>query len=95
MDLIDPFGRTIRDLRISVTDRCNFRCTYCMPEEGMKWLPRSDVLTFEEMERHILRKTLQHFGNNRRRAAAALGITTRTIRNRLARERGLADEEAN
>jgi cyclic pyranopterin phosphate synthase len=51
MDLVDPFGRTIRDLRISVTDRCNFRCTYCMPEEGMKWLPRSDVLTFEEMER--------------------------------------------
>ena len=51
MDLIDPFGRTIRDLRISVTDRCNFRCTYCMPEEGMKWLPRSDVLTFEEIER--------------------------------------------
>ena len=51
MDLVDPFGRTIRDLRISVTDRCNFRCTYCMPEEGMKWLPRSDVLSFEEMER--------------------------------------------
>ena len=51
MDLVDPFGRTIRDLRISVTDRCNFRCTYCMPEEGMRWLPRADVLTFEEMER--------------------------------------------
>ncbi|MCU1391974.1 MAG: moaA [Ilumatobacteraceae bacterium] len=51
MDLVDPFGRTIRDLRISVTDRCNFRCTYCMPEEGMQWLPRSDLLTFEEMER--------------------------------------------
>ena len=51
MDLVDPFGRTIRDLRISVTDRCNFRCTYCMPEEGMKWLPRSDVLTFEEIHR--------------------------------------------
>jgi cyclic pyranopterin phosphate synthase len=51
MDLIDPFGRTIRDLRISVTDRCNFRCTYCMPEEGMKWLPRSEVLSFEEIER--------------------------------------------
>ncbi|TPW12189.1 MAG: moaA [Acidimicrobiaceae bacterium] len=51
MDLVDPFGRTIRDLRISVTDRCNFRCTYCMPEEGMKWLPRSDVLSFEEIER--------------------------------------------
>ena len=43
--------------------------------------------SLEAMEREILRKTLQHFGNNRRRAAAALGITTRTIRNRLARER--------
>ena len=51
MDLVDPFGRTIRDLRISITDRCNFRCTYCMPEEGMKWLPRSDVLSFEEIVR--------------------------------------------
>ncbi|MEY2553672.1 MAG: 3,8-cyclase, partial [Ilumatobacteraceae bacterium] len=51
MDLVDPFGRTIRDLRISVTDRCNFRCTYCMPEEGMVWVPRSEVLSFEEIER--------------------------------------------
>src|SRR6187200_1770692 len=50
-DLVDPFGRVIGDLRISVTDRCNFRCTYCMPEEGMTWLPRSEVLTFEEIER--------------------------------------------
>ena len=47
--LIDPFDRTVRDLRISITDRCNFRCTYCMPEEGMVWLPRSEVLTFEEI----------------------------------------------
>ena len=50
-DLVDPFGRTIRDLRISVTDRCNFRCTYCMPAEGLAWLPREDLLTFEELER--------------------------------------------
>jgi GTP 3',8-cyclase len=49
--LVDTFGRVHRDLRISVTDRCNFRCTYCMPEEGMTWLPRSEVLTFEELER--------------------------------------------
>jgi cyclic pyranopterin phosphate synthase len=49
--LVDSFGRVHRDLRISVTDRCNFRCTYCMPEEGMQWLPRSEVLTFEELER--------------------------------------------
>lgn len=50
-DLIDPFGRTIRDLRISVTDRCNFRCTYCMPEEGLVWLDKSEILTFEEIDR--------------------------------------------
>ena len=50
-DLVDPFDRVVRDLRISVTDRCNFRCTYCMPEEGMHWMPRSEILTFEEIER--------------------------------------------
>jgi len=49
--LIDGYGRVHRDLRISVTDRCNFRCTYCMPAEGMQWLPRSQVLTFEEITR--------------------------------------------
>jgi GTP 3',8-cyclase len=49
--LIDPHQRVVRDLRISITDRCNFRCTYCMPEEGMQWLPRQDLLTFEEIER--------------------------------------------
>ena len=49
--LIDTFGRRHRDLRISITDRCNFRCTYCMPEEGMQWLPRHEILTFEEIER--------------------------------------------
>ncbi|MEO5974184.1 MAG: GTP 3',8-cyclase MoaA [Ilumatobacteraceae bacterium] len=51
MELIDPYGRTVRDLRISITDRCNFRCTYCMPAEGMKWLDRSEVLTYEELHR--------------------------------------------
>ena len=60
-DLVDPFGRVVRDLRISVTDRCNFRCTYCMPEEGMQWLPRSDVLTFEEIER-IARVMVERYG---------------------------------
>ena len=49
--LEDRFGRVHRDLRISVTDRCNLRCTYCMPEEGLQWLDRSEVLTFEEIER--------------------------------------------
>src|SRR3954452_8384420 len=59
MDLVDPFGRTIRDLLISVTDSFNFRCTYCMPEEGMVWLPRSEVLTFEEIER-LARTFVEH-----------------------------------
>ena len=47
--LVDTFGRVHRDLRISVTDRCNFRCTYCMPEDGLDWLDRSEILTFEEI----------------------------------------------
>jgi cyclic pyranopterin phosphate synthase len=51
--LIDGYGRIVRDLRVSVTDRCNFRCTYCMPEEGMVWQDRSELLTFEEIERVV------------------------------------------
>jgi cyclic pyranopterin phosphate synthase len=49
--LVDGHGRTIGDVRISVTDRCNFRCQYCMPAEGLPWLERSQVLTYEEMAR--------------------------------------------
>ncbi len=59
--LIDPHGRTVRDLRISITDRCNFRCTYCMPEEGMQWLPRSELLTYEELAR-VARICVERFG---------------------------------
>ncbi|MCX5763502.1 MAG: GTP 3',8-cyclase MoaA [Gemmatimonadetes bacterium] len=47
--MIDQFGRSIEYLRISVTDRCNFRCVYCMPEHGLDWLPRADILTYEEI----------------------------------------------
>ena len=47
--LVDTFGRVADDLRISVTDRCNFRCTYCMPAEGLVWLPKHEILTFEEL----------------------------------------------
>src|SRR5450755_3290076 len=53
--VLDRLGRRLHDLRISVTDRCNFRCTYCMPREiygrDFAFLPRSEVLTFEEIER--------------------------------------------
>jgi len=52
-DLQDGFGRVVRDLRVSVTDRCNFRCTYCMPAEGMVWQDRSELLTFEEIQRIV------------------------------------------
>jgi GTP 3',8-cyclase len=51
--LIDAHGRALTDLRVSVTDRCNFRCRYCMPAEGMEWLDRSDLLSFEEIERLV------------------------------------------
>ena len=47
--MVDTFGRVANDLRISVTDRCNFRCTYCMPAEGLPWLPKAEILTFEEI----------------------------------------------
>ena len=49
----DTFGRPLRNLRVSVTDRCNLRCQYCMPEEEYTWLRRSDLLTFEEIQRLV------------------------------------------
>ena len=51
--LVDGHGRRIGDLRVSVTDRCNFRCQYCMPAEGLPWLERDAVLHFEEIERLV------------------------------------------
>ena len=47
--MIDQYGRTIEYLRISVTDRCNLRCVYCMPEEGIEQLPHEQILTFDEI----------------------------------------------
>jgi cyclic pyranopterin phosphate synthase len=61
--LVDGFGRIGDDLRVSVTDRCNFRCVYCMPAEGLRWLPRDEVLSFEEILRLV-------------RLFAALGVRT-------------------
>jgi len=51
--LIDTFGRTATDLRVSLTDRCNLRCAYCMPEEGIKYLPQKELLTFDEILRIV------------------------------------------
>src|SRR5438105_11099306 len=59
--LVDSWGREIKSLRVSVTDKCNFRCRYCMPAEGLEWLPRDELLSFEEIARLV-------------RVAAAMGV---------------------
>jgi len=51
--LLDRHQRPLRNLRLSVTDRCNLRCSYCMPEAEYAWLPREDILDFEELERLV------------------------------------------
>src|SRR5512135_1260936 len=51
MTLLDTVGRVADDLRVSVTDGCNFRCTYCMPAEGLPWLKKAEILSYEEIER--------------------------------------------
>src|SRR5271166_2463549 len=51
--LADRLGRPLHSLRLSVTDRCNLRCNYCMPEENYVWLPRQELLTFEEIARLV------------------------------------------
>src|SRR6476659_6165674 len=60
--LVDRFGRVHDNLRISVTDRCNIRCFYCMPETPVDFVPRGEILSFEEMERFV-------------RVAAGLGVS--------------------
>jgi hypothetical protein len=71
--MIDPFGRTISYLRVSVTDRCDFRCFYCMAED-MTFLPKADLLTLEELEpalQRLHRQGRQEAAADRRRAAGA------------------------
>ena len=52
-EMVDSFGRVVRDLRVSVTDKCNFRCLYCMPEDGLPWLAKDDVLGRDELIRAL------------------------------------------
>src|SRR5882724_433665 len=59
--LADRFGRVASDLRVSLTDRCNLRCTYCMPEEGLAWLPREEQLTDDEVVR-LVRVAVERLG---------------------------------
>jgi hypothetical protein len=80
--LIDRYGRTATDLRVSLTDRCNLRCTYCMPEEGLSWLPKPEMLTDDEVVRLgmlpqvlpvMLSQALYYFESNTR-SATILGV---------------------
>jgi cyclic pyranopterin phosphate synthase len=59
--LIDQYGRVATDLRVSLTDRCNLRCTYCMPAEGLPWLPGPELLTDDEVGR-LVRVAVEHLG---------------------------------
>lgn len=61
--MLDKYNREINYLRISVTDRCNLRCTYCMPESGIKWMPHKEILSFEEI--HDFVKSATEFGINK------------------------------
>jgi cyclic pyranopterin phosphate synthase len=61
--LLDTFGRVATDLRVSLTDRCNLRCSYCMPAEGLDWLPNDDVLTDDEVVR-LIAIAVEHLGVN-------------------------------
>lgn len=92
--IVDPYGRRIHYVRLSVTDRCNFRCLYCMPEEGVPVIPHAEMLTFEETGR--LARILAEMGVDRIRLTGGEPTVRRDIaglvaRIALAREAGLAD----
>jgi cyclic pyranopterin phosphate synthase len=90
--LVDGWGREIRSLRVSVTDKCNFRCRYCMPPEGLEWLPRDEVLSFEEIERLV--RVLASMGVSEVRLTGGEPLVRRDLPvlvEKLARVPGLTD----
>jgi cyclic pyranopterin phosphate synthase len=90
--LVDSFGRRIESVRISITDRCNFRCKYCMPADGLPWLSRSEVMTYEEIER--LTRILCSVGVDSVRITGGEPLVRRDVPalvERLARVPGLDD----
>lgn len=76
-DLLDTFDRPLRSLRLSVTDRCNLRCQYCMPEEEYSWLPRNTLLTFEEI--NVLVSIFTEFGVDRVRLTGGEPLLRRDL----------------
>jgi GTP 3',8-cyclase len=90
--LRDSFGRPIRDLRLSVTDRCNFRCFYCMPQEAMEWQPKTEILSYEEIIR--LAEVFVSLGVNKLRVTGGEPMVRRDVESlieRLAQIEGVAD----
>lgn len=90
--VVDLFNRPIKDLRVSVTDRCNFRCTYCMPYDEYPWIPSTQVLTFEEIER--LATAFAELGVDKIRLTGGEPLLRPGLENlveRLARIEGLTD----
>src|SRR5688500_15256373 len=73
----DQFGRVIQYLRVSITDKCNLRCVYCMPVEGLPWLPREDLLTYEEIAEII--RTLAPMGLQRVRITGGEPLVRRDV----------------
>ncbi|MBX3280303.1 MAG: GTP 3',8-cyclase MoaA [Acidobacteria bacterium] len=92
MMLRDSYGRPIRDLRISITDRCNFRCFYCMPAEAMEWQPKSEILSYEEIL--ALSELFVSLGVDKLRVTGGEPMLRRDLESlieRLARLPGLCD----
>jgi cyclic pyranopterin phosphate synthase len=90
--LKDSYGRAIRDLRVSITDRCNFRCFYCMPQEAMEWKPKPEILTFEEIIR--LAEIFVRLGINKLRVTGGEPMLRRDLESlieRLANIEGVED----
>jgi GTP 3',8-cyclase len=88
--LVDTFGRVHTDLRVSLTDRCNLRCTYCMPAEGLAWLPRDEVLTDEEVQR-LVTIAVRRLGITRVRLTGGEPLLRRGLPGLVARLAGIDD----
>ena len=87
MPSLDTLGRPMRDLRISVTDRCNFRCSYCMPLDEYKWIERQQVLSFEEIERLV--RLFLDFGIEKVRLTGGEPLVRRDLHRLIARLAGV------
>src|SRR5205807_5072432 len=81
--ILDRLQRPMRDLRISVTDRCNFRCTYCMPFDEYTWIERREVLSFEEIER--LARVFLGFGIEKIRLTGGEPLVRKDLHQLIAR----------